>query len=224
MIKTLRDVSFKALYGVLMILALFASSNANAGKLTLDFEGLQDFEYASDFYNGGFGGSGSSLEHNSGVSFSNGTVSYLNNGPSGAQFGGQLTPKTALSFQQFGAWMNVQYGFTDTLSFYYANPNRDSVISIYSGINGQGQLITSLFLPQTPYEGVDGSIFPMQFTSVNFYGVAKSIDFDSMAHRGYIDDLSIISSSVPESKTYLSLMLGLGLIGLFGRRNKPICN
>lgn len=176
---------------VTLAASLFFAVNANATIVTLTFEGLGDFEYARDFYNGGLGGSGSGPGINYGVSFPGSTNAYINNGSYGAHFYGEPTPNTALSFQQGGAWMNVALGFSDSLSFYYANPNNDSTIKIYSEINGGGQLLGTLFLPQTPYQGLNGNIFPMSFTSLSFSGVAKSVDFVSMAHRGYVDDLTI---------------------------------
>lgn len=201
--------------------SLLFAFNANATTVTLTFEGLGDFEYVRNFYNDGLGGNGSGPGSNYGVAFSGSTNAYINNGAQGAHFGGEPTPGTAVAFQQGSAWMNVASGFTDSLSFYYANPNQGSTIRIYSEINGGGQLLGTLFLPQTPHQGLDGNIFPMSFASTSFSGVAKSVDFISMAHSGYVDDLSINTvAAVPVPSAVW--LFGSGLLGLTGlaRRRK----
>lgn len=205
---------------IFLSIGLFSATGASATVITMTFEGLGDFEYVRNFYNGGLGSKGSGPGANYGIAFPGDTNTYLNaylnQGTRGARFWGEPTPNTALSFQQSGAWMNVASGFTDSLSFYYANPNGNSTISIYSEINGGGQRLATLFLPQTAYTGQDGHIFPMSFVSLGFSGVAKSVDFLSMAHRGYIDDLSIntVAAVVPLPAT--AWLLGSGLLGLIG--------
>lgn len=204
---------------VLFVTTLLLPWAAHAEMVTLTFEGLGDFEYAGDYYNGGTGGGGHGPGTNFGVSFPCCTNTYLNNGPSGAHFTGQATPFTALSFQQGNAWMNVSAGFTDSLSFFYGNPNQDSHISIYSQENGQGQRLATLFLPRT--SNPDG-IFLMQYVTVNFSGTARSVDFIEMANRGYVDDLSfnstLVYAPVPEPETYAMLLAGFGLMCVIARR------
>src|SRR5262245_34842570 len=130
------------------------SPHVGATSATLTFEGLGDFEYVENFYNGGLGGSGSGPGPNYGITFTGSTYTSIDADAGGTgNFGGEPSPNTAVSFQQGGAWMNVAPGFTDGLSFYYTNPNGDSTIRIYDGINGTGQLLSSLFLPRTPSQG-----------------------------------------------------------------------
>jgi hypothetical protein len=199
----LKNKYSKIIQAMALATTMLMASEVHADVVTMTFEGLEDFEYVSDFYNGGLGGNGSGPGSNYGVSFPRSTISYVNNGPSGAHFGGQPTPGTALSFQRYGARMNVTSGFKNTLSFYYGNPNQDSTISIYSETNGLGQLLVTLVLPRTGYVSLEGgeSRFYMEYASVSFCGVAKSVDFSSMAYRGYIDDLSIFTPAVPEPES-----------------------
>lgn len=206
--------------GMVLAMVLLLASGVHAETVTMTFEGLGDFEYVQDFYNGEVGGSGSGPGTNYGVSFPGSTISYINDGPSGAHFGGQPTPGTALSFQQSAAWMNVASGFKQSLSFYYGNPNQDSTISIYSETNGAGQLLATLFLPRTSYVPIDGgeNRFDMNYASVSFSGTAKSVDFLDMAHRGYVDDITISTPAVPEPETYAMLTLGLVFIAAYSRR------
>jgi hypothetical protein len=102
---------------------LFCGSATYAASVTMTFEGLRDFEYVRNYYNGGFGGSGSGPGPNYGVFFPGDTYASIDSDVGGnGNFGSEPSPSTAISFQQSGAWMNVSQGFTNRLSFYYANP------------------------------------------------------------------------------------------------------
>lgn len=173
----------------------FWGTQARAAQNIMTFEGLTDGEYVNTFYNGGTGGSGSGPGANYGVWFPGSTYASIDadNGGSG-NFGGEPSPNTAISFQQFSAWMNVEPGFSGSLSFYYSNPNNNSVISVYSDINGKGNLLASLFLPKTAYQGQldpTGNLSPLVFASVGFTGVAKSVDFVGLANSAYVDDITL---------------------------------
>lgn len=202
---------------IILALLTIYSFQANAAQITMTFEGLADGEYVREFYNGGLGGSGSSFGDNYGVSFPGSTFSSIDADAGGTgNFGGEPSSSTAISFQQSGAWMNVDQGFSDQLSFYYSNPNNDSIISIYDGTNGSGNLLATLFLPTTAYQGQmdpTGNLSPLILTSVSFIGIAKSVDFVDLANSAYVDDIAL-GATVP-APAAVSLF-GSGLIGLIG--------
>jgi PEP-CTERM motif-containing protein len=208
------NVAFKTALAAL-VLGFHA---AHAEAVIMTFEGLQDFEYVQDYYAGGFGSKGSGPGANFGVVFSGSTYSSIDEDDGGTgNFGGEPSPGTAVSFQQGGAYMNVAGGFVGMLSFYYANPNGASSISIHSGENGTGELLATLSLPMTAFQGQadpTGNLSPLYYTSVNFSGVARSVDFIALAHRAYVDDITL--SPVPEPGTWA--LATIGLLGMVGRR------
>lgn len=202
--------------------SLICSTVASAAPMMMTFEGLQDFEYLTDFYNGGYGGNGSGPGPNYGVVFSSSVYASIDADDGGSgNFGGEPSPRTAVSFQQNGGgMMNVASGFGGQLSFYYSNPNGASTVYIYDGLNGTGGLLASLFLPVTPYQGQldpTGNLSPFLLASVSFAGLAKSVDFGALAHRAYVDD--IVIGSIPEPSTVALLALGMPIAFLFRRRS-----
>lgn len=119
--------------------------------------------------------------------------------------------------------MNVASGFIGTLSFYYANPNRASTITIHSGKNGTGEVLALLELPQTPYQQAmdpTGNLGPFVYASISFSGIAQSVDFVSLAHSAYVDDISI--TPVPEPETWTLFGLGAGLMLMAAKRHRRI--
>lgn len=160
-------------------------------------------------------GSGPGLDY--GISFPDDTYASIAADAGGTgNFGVEPPPSTAVSFQQSGAFMNVAPGFVGNLSFYCANPNGSSNIKVYAGLNGTRQLLAT-FLPQTPYQSQQvptGNLSPLLYTSVAFSGVAHSVDFIALAHRAYVDDISV--TPVPEPTTGLMSLLAAGILGLAG--------
>ena len=178
-------------------------------SVTMTFEGLTEWEEVGDYYNGGYG-----YDYNTGLPESgpgeNYGVYFLPEGKiiasidadAGGEgnFGGEPSPSTAIWFQQGGAWMNVPSGFIGSLSFYYSNPNNASRIYIYDGLDKTGNLLATLDLPKTPYNGAPdptGGLSPFVPASVSFSGIAKSVDFGEEANSAYIDDIKITLNSPP---------------------------
>lgn len=177
------------------VIGMLGSTTALSAPIVMTFEGLGNFEYVREYYNGGYGGSGSGPGPNFGVSFPGSTYTSIDADDGGTgNFGGEPSGYTAVSFQQSGAWMNVPAGFSDGLSFYYSNPNGPNSIYIYDGIDGTGNLLATLFLPQTAYQGQmdpTGNLSPLVYASVTFSGTARSVDFLELAHRAYVDDIRL---------------------------------
>lgn len=200
-----------------LLLSLLAVTQAQASIMT--FEGLQDFEYVQDYYAGGHGSLGSGPGPNYGISFTGNAYTSIDADAGGTgNFGGEPSPSTAISFQQGSAYMNSESGFASVLSFYYSNPNNSSSITLYSGKNGTGQVLGTLFLPLTAYQGQPdptGNLSPLVYASISFSGVAHSVDFIQLAHSAYVDDISI--TPVPEPETGMMAMIGLGVL-LIGKR------
>ena len=189
------------------------ASSTSSSSVTMTFEGLTEWEEVGDYYNGGYG-----YDYNTGLPKSgpgpNYGVTFLPKGSiiasidadAGGEgnFGGEPSPSTAIWFQQGGAWMNIANGFSGSLSFYYSNPNNPSKIYIYDGLNRTGNLLTTLDLPLTAYQGAPdptGNLSPLVFITVSFAGVAKSVDFSEEAGAAYIDDITLGALNPPPDDT-----------------------
>ena len=202
-------------------LALIAAAvPAVAGQTMIDFEGTGSFGSILDFYNGGTDSAGNSGT-NYGVSF---TVSAtgLSNDTLNNYFSNAPTPGTVMFTPDSVAFLNAVNGFTDSVSLYYSSdiaaPNS---VSIYSGLNGTGDLLGSFSLNNNAQTGCTDTTFcNFEQSTVAFSGTAKSISFDGAAGHTAFDNVSI--TPVPEPTTYALMMLGLAGIGMVARRRRSV--
>lgn len=199
---------------------------AAAPGFLLDFE--RNWDYGSDvaeYYNGGTAYNvGSPLVgvtgNNYGVSFTSDNSSALLGISNDAFFNYyNNAPSTLGTASPFGTvFMNVAAGVDSFLSFYYASP--DAVIGAvkaYSGLNGTGTLLGSFDLQaNNPLATYD------TWTKVNFQftGTALSFDFSASSSVVGFDNISNISSPVPEADSYALMLAGLGLMGFVVKRRK----
>jgi hypothetical protein len=155
---------------VLSLGAIFSAScwlipsRANAAKVTLDFEGLQNNERVGNFYAGGRGTFRSRSTQDYGIRFSWRALASIDSdviGAAGGDFDGNPSGNTALKLPQFcletnaegrctkvepftptSFAMNVEQGFVDLFSFYYSAPfngrnllDNGSLIAIHSSVS-----------------------------------------------------------------------------------------
>lgn len=183
------------------LLAAFAllllGGRASAQQFTLNFDGMQNLEFVGQFYNGGYGGSGSGPGPAYGVTFSpdNGarvsttivggqTVLFMNN----IDFNSEMEPLT----------MNVEGGFTGQFSFQYATPNSSPAgsVTIYDGPDGTGNVLATASLP-----GMSGS--PLYNASSNppvvlqFTGTARSVRFVLRGGAADLDNITYFTTPAP---------------------------
>ena len=210
--------------------ALAASASmASAAVVSLDFTGVVDTAQGNStavgsFYNGGTSGHGTSGT-NLGVEFSANTLAINNyNGccePDSAQ------GKRGILFFLTGsaATLNYAAGFSDGFSFNFAS-NSAATVSVFDGLNGSGNLLGSLVLPQTADANCppNASGFYCNWTAggIAFAGVAKSIDFGGSANFVAYDNITFGSitpgGTVPEPASWAMLIAGFGLVGAAQRR------
>lgn len=244
----------------LFVLSVFGlSSPAMASPIVLDFEGLgvlQDssavgipglgtavIERVGEFYNGGTGGSGSGPGVDLGVSFSDNALALVDPDSVGlpvtaGNFGGEPTPETVLFFLTgTAATLNLDAGFETGFSFFYSSINFEGSIEVYSGLNATGDVLASLTLPETPFNGAPdptGAFSPFVPLGVAFDGVARSIDFGGTINQIGFDNITFGSvdpldgntvtppgpspTAVPVPASLSFLIGGVGLLGLFGTR------
>ena len=190
---------------------------ALAAPITLTFEGLQNQEAVDNYYNGGLGGNGSGPGPNYGVTFGSDSLALISTADGGSgNFSGNPSGDRVLFFLRGpGDFMNVAAGFSNGLSFYYADQvGFTGSVSIYSGLNGTGTLLATLLLPSTPDPY---TVFvPI---GVDFAGTAESAIFSGSANYIAFDNITI-GADFPVPEPLSLAAFGAGLIGLGLARRK----
>lgn len=222
--------------GAIGLLTLAASGAAQAGVISLNFEGINStypsgFAFINGFYDGGTSSDGTSGT-NYGIAFSSNAQAICLNSLtvvcSNTSRGG-LAPgsdKGALFFLSGGAaFMDVAAGFTTGFSFNYTDVLvGGGFVDVYSGLDGTGTLLASFALPITTSNcpGYTAQFCPFFPVGVSFSGTAHSIEFGGVENQIVFDDVTFGSATpgVPEPLTISLFGAGLaGLVGL-GRRRK----
>lgn len=209
--------------------------SAQAGVVSLNFEGINatypsGYAFINGFYNGGTSSDGTSGP-NYGVDFTSNAqaicLNSLTDVCSNTSRGG-LAPgsdKGALFWLSGDeTYMNVAAGFDTGFSFNYVSLSYSGSVTVYDGLSGTGNLLATLDL--SPNAGVcsgySAQFCPFSPIGVAFDGIAKSISFAGTANQIVFDDVTFGSSVpvVPEPSTYA--LFGIGLLGLaLASRRKP---
>jgi len=215
--------------------------SVSAQAQVLDFENIAS-SYPSGnntlvqgFYNGGTSSAGTSGT-NYGIEFSSNALAICLNTPgvscSNTSRGGLGNPSSARGGLFFltgsETYMNRNAGFMNGFSFFYSAANTGGSFSVWSGLNGTGDLLASLNLGTTPStcgSEYSAGFCPFVAAGVNFAGVAKSVTFAGAANQIVFDDVTFGNSkpgvSVPEPASAALLAAGMaGLVGVARRRRK----
>lgn len=204
--------------------AVLSTASASATVVTLTFEGLGNLAPVGNFYNGGGGGS-------LGVTFSDNALAIIDEDAGGTgNFGGEPSPSTVLFFLTgSAATLNYASGFTTGFSFFYSAVNQPGSITVYDGLDATGNVLASLALPLTPFNGAPdptGNFSPFVPIGVAFTGIAKSIDFAGVQDQIGFDNITFGSdtptppSAVPVPGALPLLVSAIGALGLFRRRTR----
>ena len=190
------------------------SAPAFSAPITLDFEGATSFASINDFYNGGTdsaGASGSNYE----ISFGADALA-LSNDELGPYFSNAPSAGSVLNPVGSNAALNSTTGFTGQASFFYSASDAASV-NIFSGLDGTGSLLGTFSLFANSQHGCSDTAFcNWDLASINFDGVAKSIQFGSAAGVAGFDNVSV--TPVPLPAAAWLMLSGLGGFGLFRRK------
>jgi hypothetical protein len=184
--------------------------------VVLSFDGIGNLVSVGNYYDGGPGG-------NFGIVFSPNALGLVNlsAGGSGNEDSDPDGDHTCMVFLSgAAATMNVLGGFDTGFSFFHANPYQSGSVTVWSGLDGTGSLLATLFIPTT----LDGVLHghPTNFSmwvpeGINFAGTAHSVNFGGTENQIVYDAITIGSATpgkVPDSTgSSLLLIAALSLIG-----------
>jgi hypothetical protein len=194
---------------------VIACASANAGIEVLNFVGLGDQEAIANYYDGGFGGSGSGPGPNFGITFGADSLALISSADGGSgNFANAPSDTVAFFLSGPGDIMDVAAGFTTGFSFFYADQvGFTGSVGVYSGLDGTGTLLNSFILPSTP--DPYNVWVPV---GVTFAGTAESVVFSGSANFIGFDDITLGSSSagggVPDNTgASIYVLAALGLAG-----------
>jgi hypothetical protein len=207
-------VNFK----VISVLAagLLSAAPAFSAQVTLDFEGATGFSSLDGFYNGGTDTNGAAGT-NYGISFGLDALAIANDAL-GPYYSNAPTPGAVMSAVGPDAALNSSAGFTGQTSFYYSSTASTSV-SVYSGLNGEGTLLGTVALAANANTGCADTAFCFwDLASLNFAGVAHSIEFGSTAGLAGFDNVTV--APVPLPAAAWLLVSALGGVGTWARRKR----
>jgi hypothetical protein len=189
---------------------LLSAAPAFSAPVVLDFEGTTGYASIADYYGGGSG-------PNYGILFGGDAQGLVNDIPGFPNFSNAPTPGTVMAVNGTDAVMNVATGFSGTASFFYSSAEATTV-SIYSGLNGTGDVLGTFQLLANYQDGCDDSpACHWDQLSLDFGGIAQSIDFGTAAGVGF-DNIAVAPVPLPAA----IWLLGSSLLGLGGvaRRRK----
>jgi hypothetical protein len=195
---------------------LLSAAPAFSATVTLGFEGAGDYSLLGEFYNGGTSETGATGT-NYGISFGPDALALANNADF-TYYSNAPSPGAVLAPVGISSALNVVAGFTGEASFFYSSAAATTV-SIFSGLNGSGSLLGTFNLTANAQTGCsDTSFCHWDFASLNFAGVAQSIQFGTAGNLAGFDNVTVAPVPLPAAFWLLgSSLLGLG--GIARRRN-----
>ncbi|MEH2378666.1 MAG: PEP-CTERM sorting domain-containing protein [Nostoc sp.] len=211
----MKNLSMATIGATFIALSTLGVSKAEAAVIVLDFEGVGDIQPVGNFYN--------TAPQDFDITFSSNALGLVDSDAGGrGNFGGEPSPDTILYFLDgSGVTLNARNGFDTGLSFFYSAVNKPGFVNIYSGLGARGNLLASINLPLTTFNGAPdptGEFSPFVPIGISFSGIAKSVYFGGTKNEIAFDNItlgSVIpggSKSVPEPGS----ILGVLAVGAFG--------
>ncbi|MCC6425887.1 MAG: PEP-CTERM sorting domain-containing protein [Phycisphaerales bacterium] len=209
----------------LTLAALSLPTLAHARPLHMNFEGMLDAEPIDQYYNGGFGGLGSTGGPNLGIFFSpNGLCGVDNDFTGGNTIGGDTANEPSGEGTLYWAGntpnitgiMNIPAGFANAFSTRYS-ALVPATLTIHPGLNGGGAPLTTIVLNATTMTNPgdpNGLYTTWDFVSQSFTGIARSVVYHGVPYEVRFDDC--IADPVPAPGA--AALLGVGALAIARRR------
>lgn len=153
----------------------------------LNFEGVGNLDPVSGFYG------------DRGITFSPNALGIMSTDALDAlgfpdEFGGNFAPPpsgtTALTYGEEGAIvMNVEGGFDNQLSFFYASPFANHTVTLYDGLSASGNILASIPLSTTAAGSLPHVYAEFEQVTLPFAGVARSVSFGTVPNKLILDDI-----------------------------------
>jgi hypothetical protein len=191
------------------LLAALSAGPALAAPVVIDFETVASFAPVGNHYNGGGGPTW-------GVVFGADALG-LRNDALGPYFANAPTPLGVMTPVGPAAILNVGYGFSKELSFFYSSSALiANAVQVWSGLNGTGALLASFNLAANAQNNCTGAPF-CRFDQITgtFAGLAQSMTFANATYLAAFDNIRL---DIPEPGSILLLALGLSALGTLRRR------
>ena len=213
----------KVLKAAIVATGMLAATSASATVVTLDFEGIGDFNPVGNFYNGGAG-------TNYGIQFSPATLALVDADAGGnGNFANEPSPNTIMFFlDASNAILDVAAGFDTGFSFFYTSSTAASV-NVYDGLGATGKLLATLNLAaqfsQDCSGDPTGGFCNFSPIGVLFDGIAKSIDFGGTANFTGFDNITFGSAAPGISPVPLpaaAWLFGSALLGFAGFKRRTV--
>ena len=213
----------KVLKAAIVATGMLAATSASATVVTLDFEGIGDFNPVGNFYNGGAG-------TNYGIQFSPATLALVDADAGGnGNFANEPSPNTIMFFlDASNAILDVAAGFDTGFSFFYTSSTAASV-NVYDGLGATGNLLATLNLAaqfsQDCSGDPTGGFCNFSPIGVLFDGIAKSIDFGGTANFTGFDNITFGSAAPGVSPVPLpaaAWLFGSALLGFAGFKRRTV--
>ena len=213
----------KVLKAAIVATGMLAATSASAAVVTLDFEGIGDFNPVGNFYNGGAG-------TNYGIQFSPATLALVDADAGGnGNFANEPSPNTIMFFlDASNAILDVAAGFDTGFSFFYTSSTAASV-NVYDGPGATGNLLATLSLvsqfTQNCSGDPTGGFCNFSPIGVMFDGIAKSIDFGGTANHTGFDNItfgSVTPGVSPVPLPAAAWLFGSALLGFAGFKRRTV--
>ncbi len=153
----------------------------------LNFEGVENLDPVSGFYS------------DRGISFSPNALGIISTDALDAlgrsdELGGNFAPPpsgtTALTYGEDSAIvMNVNGGFDNQLSFFYASPFVNHTVTLYDGLEASGNILASIPLSTTSAGSLPHAYGAFEQVILPFAGVARSVSFGNISNKLILDDI-----------------------------------